>query len=93
MTTNYETEKPEDQWEFNFDIPSRWVTDITYAVSGAITSVVAAAIAAVAIVLVLLGGLWLAYAYLPVHVFHIILVVLVADMVVGIVLRAVLIRR
>jgi hypothetical protein len=93
MNTKDETGNPKYQWEFTYGIPSRWVTYITYAMAGTITSVVAAAITAVAIVLVLLGGLWVAYAYLPVHVFYIILAVLVADMLLGIVLRAVLSRR
>lgn len=66
---------------------------ITYAVSGAITRFVAAAITAVVIVLVLLGGLWLAYTYLAQHVFYIILAVAAVDMALGIVLRAILSRR
>lgn len=93
MTTNHGTEKPGDRWQFTYDIPRRWVNHITYAVSGAITSVVAIAVTAVTIILVVLGGLWLAYAYLPTHVFYIILAVLVVDMVLGLLLRVVLSRR
>jgi hypothetical protein len=69
------------------------VNYITYAVSGAITNVVVAAVTVVAIVFVLLAGLWLAYTYLPLHVFHIVLAVLVADIMLGIVLRALRNRR
>ncbi len=93
MTTNQGTEKPEDKWQFTYDIPKGWVSYITYAVSGAITSVVAVVITAIVIILVLLGGLWLAYTYLPAQVFYIILAVLVADVVLGFVLRKALSRK
>ncbi len=52
-----------------------------------------AGITVVVTILVLLGGLWLAYTYLPMSVFYIILAVLVVDMVLGIALRAFLSRR
>jgi hypothetical protein len=44
-------------------------------------------------VLVILGGLYLAYVYLPLNIFYIILAVLVADIALGILFRAVFSRR
>lgn len=93
MTTNYQNENFEDREEFTYHIPNRWLTYITYAISGAITRVVVATITAMVIILVILGGLWLAYNYLPINVFYIIVAVVVVDMALGIILRAVLSRR
>ena len=93
MTTNNRTQKSNSPWKFTYDSSNRWVNYITYAVSGAITNVVAATVTVVAIVFVLLAGLWLVYTYLPLHVFHIVLAVLVADIVLGIFLRALRNRR
>jgi Flp pilus assembly protein TadB len=93
MTTRSETRKPKDQREYAYNIAGRWVTHITQFVTAGITSALTAAITVVVTILVLLGGLWLAYTYLPMNVFYIILAVLVVDMVLGIVLRAVLYRR
>ncbi len=93
MTTNSEARKPEDPRGFTFHIPGRWVTQITQAVTTGITGVLTAAITVVVTILVLMGGLWLAYTLLPMNVFYIILAVLVVDIVLGIVLRAVLSRR
>ncbi|NIS83400.1 MAG: hypothetical protein GTO14_25115, partial [Anaerolineales bacterium] len=70
-----------------------WVTQIIQAVTAGITGVLTAGITVVVTILVLLGGLWLAYTYLPMSVFYIILAVLVVDMVLGIALRAFLSRR
>ncbi len=93
MTTNNRTQKSNSPREFTYNSTNRWVNYITYAVSGAITNVVIAAVTAVAIFLVPLVGLWLVYTYLPLHVFYIVLAVLLADIVLGIVLRALLNRR
>jgi hypothetical protein len=93
MTNENGTQKPYSSWQFRYIGTDRWVNYITYAVSGAITSVVASTITAIAIVLVLLGGLWLAYTYLPSDVFFIISAVLAADIALGFVVRAFLKRR
>lgn len=93
MTTNTEARKPQDQREFTYYVPGRWVTLITHAVVGGITRVLTVAITIVVTILVLLGGLWLAYVYLPVNVFYIILAVLIADIALDIVLRSVLSRK
>ncbi len=93
MTTNNGTRKSNSSWEFGYNSTNRWVNYITYAVSGAVTTVVAAVVTVVTIVFVLLAGLWLAYTYLPSNVFHIVLAVLAADILLGIVLRAFLKRR
>jgi hypothetical protein len=93
MTMKNESKTLNDRRVFAYDIPSGWVTYITHAVTGVITSIVAAVITTIAAILVLAGGLWLAYTYLPMRVFHIILAVLGVDLVLGIVLRAVLSHR
>jgi hypothetical protein len=69
------------------------VSAITYAISGAVTSAVAAVITAITIVVVLLGGLWLAYTYLPLSVFTIIAAVLAADILLGFAVRAYVKRK
>jgi hypothetical protein len=93
MTTNFGSRNSQDEQDFTYLEPGRWVTFITQAVAAGITSVVTIVITAVVIILLLLGGLWLAYAYLPTNVFTIILAVLIADISLGIVLRSVLRRR
>ncbi|MFQ5922679.1 MAG: hypothetical protein ACE5M4_07520 [Anaerolineales bacterium] len=93
MTTNNGTRKSNSSWEFGYNSTNRWVNYITHAVSGAITIVVAAVLTVITIVFVVLAGLWLAYTYLPLNVFTIIVAVLIADIVLGIVLRAFLKRK
>ncbi|NIM94530.1 MAG: hypothetical protein GTO18_12585 [Anaerolineales bacterium] len=93
MTTNSETRKPEGTREFTYSIPGSWVAYITQGVTAGITSVVTVAITVVVTILVLLGGLWLAYRYLTMNVFYIILAVILVDLALGFVLRAILSRR
>lgn len=93
MTTNFESRNPRDQQDFYYVVPGRWATSVAQAVAARITSVVTLTITAVVTILVLLGGLWLAYTYLPANVFTIVLAVLIADISLGIVLRIVLRRR
>lgn len=93
MKTYIETRKRENQREYTNYFPDRWVTYVTQAVAEGITKIVAAAITVVVTILVILGGLWLAYVYLPLNIFYIILAVLIADIAIGIVLRVVFLRR
>jgi type IV secretory pathway VirB2 component (pilin) len=93
MNTNFKTGKQGKDSKYTYNIPGRWVTIITQAVTGGITNMVAAVVTVVVTILVLLGGLWLAYVYLPVNIFYIILVVLIIDIAVGIILRGVFFRR
>jgi len=92
MTTNTGSKSNRDRREFYY-VPGSWVSYITQAVTEGITGVLTIAITVVVTILVLLGGLWLAYVYLPENVFYIILAVLIADVALGIVLRAVLSRK
>lgn len=73
--------------------PDRWATFLTQVIAGWITIIVTAAITLVVIFLVLAGGLWLAYTYLPANIFAIILAVLIVDILLGIALRFFLSRR
>jgi hypothetical protein len=93
MKTNSESRRQDEHWEFGNYGSRRWVTYITQAVAVGITRIVATAITVVVAILVIIGGLWLAYEYLPVNVFYIILAVLIADIALGIVLRSVFARR
>jgi len=93
MTTDERTQESNKNWGFANGVTDRWVNAITYAITGAVTSVVATVITAITIVVVVLGGLWLAYTYLPLNVFTIIAVVLAADILIGIGLRAYMKRR
>jgi putative flippase GtrA len=87
MTSSNRTQESNSAWEFRYDSSNRWANFVTYLVSAAITNAVVVAITVIAIILVPLVGLWLVYTYLPLPVFHIVLAVLIADIVLGIVLR------
>ena len=93
MNTNFKKGKQGKGSRYTYFIPGGWVTIITQAVTEGITNIVAAAVTMVVTILVLLGGLWLAYIYLPVNILYIILAVFIIDIVVGIVLRTVFIHR
>jgi hypothetical protein len=93
MTTNSSNKANADRKVSTFNVSGRWMKYITQAVAAGITSVVSSTITAFMIILVLLGGLWLAYTYLPQNVFLIILAVLFADIMLGIVLRSLFLRR
>jgi len=93
MATDERAQESNRNWRFTYGVTDRWVNAFTYAITGAVTTVVATAITAITIVVVVLGGLWLAYTYLPLNVFTIIAVVLAADILIGIGLRAYLKRR
>lgn len=82
-----------DQDEFVRFIPGRWAREVTLLVTAWITSVVSVAISAVVTIVVLLGGLWLAYVYLPINVFYILIAVLMVDIALGILLRYVFARK
>lgn len=93
MTTNNSTREPNKARRVTYVFTDRWVNALTYAISGAVTYAVAAVITAITIVLVVLGGLWLAYTYLPLNVFILIAAVLVADILLGFAARIYMKRR
>jgi hypothetical protein len=66
---------------------------ITRAVSLAITRVVTIGIAIFVTLVVLVLGAWLAYVTLPLNIFRILAAILLADIALGIVIRAVYVRR
>lgn len=82
-----------DEWNDGYYVLGGWVAYITQAVIAGVTNVVALAITVVVSILVVLVGLWLAYVYLPANVFAIILVVLLADIALGIAVRVAVKRR
>ena len=94
MMKNYSEERNQkDEWNDGYYVPGGWVAFIVEAVTAGITNVVTLALIVVVSILVVLGGLWLAYVYLPASVFTLILAVLLADIALGIVVRAVAKRR
>lgn len=93
MNTNFESGKHESQREYTYYVPGRWFTYITQAVTAGITNIVTLAITVVVAILVILGGLTLAYFYLPTTVFNVIMLVVVADILLGFVVRVVLNRK
>ena len=93
MNTNFKSGKQGKDTKYTFYIPGSWVTIIIQAVVGGITNIMTAVITVIVTILVILGGLWLAYIYLPLNIFYIILAVLIIDIAVGIILRAVFLRR
>jgi hypothetical protein len=81
--------------EFNQDEFGNYYTvaEIVRAVSLAITSVVTIGIAILVTLVILVLGAWLAYVTLPLNIFRILAVILLADIALGIVIRAVYTRR
>lgn len=93
MTTNAGTDKSHEGKEVVTILGDRWIRYVVGAISAGVTSAVTAVITVITITAVLIGGLWLAYTYLPLNVFHIILAVLLVDILAGILLRALFARR
>ena len=89
MTADSKSRRPKDKRERDYTISNGWVANIIQAVTAAVTGVLTVVVAIVVTIMVLLGGLWLAYVYLPLNIFYIILAVLLADIVLGIVIRSV----
>jgi predicted benzoate:H+ symporter BenE len=54
---------------------------------------VTVAISLVTTILILAGGVWLLYTYVPAEIFNIIMAVLLADILLGITLRYLVLRR
>jgi len=81
MKTDFESRKRGNQGDNTTNYLGGWIIYITQALTVVIS------------ILVILGGLILAYYYLPTTVFNIILVVLVADILIGISARIVHNRR
>lgn len=87
MTTNSDARGSKDEQETIYPFSERLVIFITLMVCAGITGILAGLITVIVTVVVLLGGLWLAYTYLPLNVFYIIIAVLIADITLGVVLR------
>lgn len=87
MTTNSDARGSKDEQETIYSFSERLVIFITLMVFAGITGILAGLITVIVTVVVLLGGLWLAYTYLPLNVFYIIIAVLIADITLGVVLR------
>jgi hypothetical protein len=93
MATKFDSRKSQDQREIIFYSPDRWMNFIIQYVVAGITKVVTSIITVTVIFFVLLGGLWLVYSYLPGNVFKIVLAVLIADILLGIIVRYIQSRR
>ena len=70
-----------------------WLLDIAMVISDAIAWGLVAVITVITSVVVILGLVWLAYVYLPLNIFRIVLALLVVDILLGIALRSILRRR
>jgi hypothetical protein len=90
MKAKYLKFNTEDLKNGDFYIPGGWVASLIQAITAGVTGVITGTITIIAAVMLFIGGLWLAYLYLPVNVFTIILVVIVADIALGVILRALL---
>lgn len=93
MKTNFGKFTNEDLKNGEFYIPGGWAATLIQAVAAGVTGVITGIITIIATVVLIIAGLWLAYLYLPLNVFTIILVVIVADIALGMILRAILKRR
>ncbi len=93
MANAFRNNRSQNESEFHYYEPSDWVTQITYAISAGITRVVIVAISLVTTVLILAGGVWLLYTYVPADIYNIIIAVLLVDILLGIMVRYFVLRR
>ena len=93
MKPKYDGDQGKRGDELRFFSLDRLILETTNAVIIAITRFLTMAITFAAAVVVVIGGLWLAHAYLPSTVFRVIFAVVLADVLVGITLRFFLSRR
>ncbi len=89
MTSEFGNKNPQNGGEFHYYVPSNLVAQIT----ADVTSVVTVAISLVTTILILAGGVWLLYTYVPTEIFNIIMAVLLVDILLGITLRYLVLRR
>ncbi len=94
MKINFEQREPgTDRKHSYYFFHSLLATNLAQEIAGGITNIVATGVTMVVTFIVLLGGLWLAYTYLPENIFYIVLAVLIADAALGIILRVVFLPR
>ena len=93
MTSEFGNKRPHSEQEFHYYVPTNWVAQISRAITAAITSVVTVAISLVTTILILAVGVWLLYTYLPAKTFNIIMAVILVDIMLGIILRYLVVRR
>jgi hypothetical protein len=93
MTKEFKKDQPHEGYSFNDYYSARWVSHIIYAITAVITKGVAFAITVIVSLIVLVGGFWLAYTYLPTKFFNIIALVVFADILLGVAVRFVHTRR
>ena len=93
MNAKYDGDQGKRGEELRFFSLDRLILEITNAVVIAITMFVTMGITIAVSILVVFGGLWLAYVYLPENVFRLIFLVVLVDILVGITLRFILSRR
>jgi hypothetical protein len=93
MTKEFKNNYQQEGQRFNYHFSVKRVSYIIYAISAGITSVLTIVITIIVSFLVLAGGLWLAFTYLPINVFNIIALVVLADIVFGVAVRFVLSRH
>lgn len=93
MNTKNESNNQENYREYTVYLSGGYLISLIRAVTAGVTGVVTLFITVIVTFLVVTGGLALAYIYLPASVFNLIAIILAADILLGIALRAVLRRR
>jgi biotin transporter BioY len=93
MKDEYGQERSQNKREFYYYIPSSWVAQFARTLTKEITRVVTVAVTLVTTILILIVGGWLLYTYLPATTFNIIIAVILADILLGIMVRFIMHRR
>ena len=70
-------------------LSTRWLFEVVEALTVGISNFLTVVISVVVTLLSVIGGLWLAYRYLPGKTFNLIALVVAADVLLGLVLRSV----
>lgn len=93
MTKKFNDNQQDEGHSFNYSFTTLWVSHIISTLTAGITMAVTIAITIIVSLLTIVGGLWLANTYLSRNVFNIVVLILLADILLGVIVRLVLSRR
>lgn len=93
MTDKFKNERFQSKQEYYSYIPPQWVAQITSAITDEVIRAVIVTVSVVTAILILAGGVWLLNTFVPPKIFNIILAVILADILLGISLRYLVVRR